>query len=518
MDGRRIFSHTLALQGAQVFTIAVSFVTFSLITKSLSPSHYGVWAMLLALANYLFVATASWNNQGYVRFGREEFSTHHRIAETATSRLILLTAATVVSFLPLILFKDKLFGFIGVDPAFIWFIVAFLLLQVVLDWLLATMQVTGSFGLIALLQALDKATYLGAIFTVLYLDRGLTVKFLAIALVLSKTVTLALMLGRMPWGAFSHLRPSVGNLAAFWRYSAPFLVSSIFGHVTIVMEPYVINFFLDPSEVAKYSVAYQLYTFYQALTITVFTMFLLPFFTDLVTHGRKDILRRVAGRFMGQLVVLNIVILSIVTPGILMCFPWVFPHYTDSIRILILLLSCTSWQIILSTFSAMLGAHKVTKPLAAANACSGFLFVGLYYLLIPTWGIISLAVVWAGWYALVTPVYMFYLRKHGQIGEINQLAPAIIGSTSVILVLLFSDTKYLAASLSLATIPVILLIARRRRWFGIEDLTALSYIKLPEAMMNMITGFYGWMDTGGVDGKGGKGVRTGIGCSYPPKQ
>ena len=59
--GRGLFFDTVALQSAQVLNLVLGFATISILGNAVTRSEFGVVSLVLALVNYLFVATASWN-------------------------------------------------------------------------------------------------------------------------------------------------------------------------------------------------------------------------------------------------------------------------------------------------------------------------------------------------------------------------------------------------------------------------------------------------------------------------
>lgn len=490
---RGLFGDVVALQSAQAANIVLSFATFWILGTRLSAADYGVYSLIVSVVSYLFVLTGSWNSQGFVRFAREEFVKGGRLASASVARANLLGAACALCLAPLLAFPETLLGLAGVAPSWLGLVLVLFALQLASDALTGTLQAVADFRALARYQVLDKAGMLAAVATAWALPGPLTVGSLGVALVAGKTAALIFPMTRLE---IRWLRPVSGSgstLAPLWNYSSPLLLSAVIGYLPLVAGPSIVSHYLDAAEVGKYNVAYQLFGFYQAMTASVIATLFVPLLTDLVTGERTQALQRVVGRFLAQLVLFNhLVVTALLVSGLLL-LPVVLPRYRDSSTPLALLLAGTSFQVVVSVYSALLAAFKVSRPVAITNVVGGLLFLALYGLLVPRFGILALAGVWTGWYAVSAPVFLRYLREQSAFVRARDLVPAAL-SLLVLLVALVPEGAVARAAAALGLTPLMLLVARQGRWFQEEDVAVVERIGLPRSLRPVVVGFYRWMD------------------------
>jgi len=494
--GRGLFFDTVALQSAQVLNLLLGFATISLLGNAVSRSEFGVVSLVLALVNYLFVATASWNGQGYVRFGREEFVATRRLARSFAARAIMMALAALACGGLLAFGRDWLSRFVGLEPRWSSFFLGLLLLRLASDAVTTTFQATGRFRDLALFQVADKALFLAAVLAAWTFSDSLGAPAVLGAFAAGKLATLLPALARMKLDWFRPVRQLREGVRELWQYSAPLLVSSALGYLPLVAGPYIINHHINSEEVARYNIAYQVYGFYQALTTTVLGTLLIPILTDLVTAGRDDRTGHLVSRFGGQLALLNCLAVGAVSIASMLAFPLVLPLYGDVVPVLVLLLAGSSWQVMITVYSAMLAALKSSRPVAAVNAVGGLLFTAANWVVIPFGGAMALAGAWAVWYPIAAVAYLIAIRRQADMGSARGLLPPTAALAAGLAMAAFADRPVLGVPMTLLAGAAALLVARRARWFRREDLVHLERLTLPPRVRGLVEAFYRFMDPG----------------------
>ena len=75
-------SNYISLTLGKLLRIPLAVLAASLLARALGPEGVGQWAMLLAVTTLLHSFLLSWTQAYNVRFGREEWTIHHRLAST----------------------------------------------------------------------------------------------------------------------------------------------------------------------------------------------------------------------------------------------------------------------------------------------------------------------------------------------------------------------------------------------------------------------------------------------------
>lgn len=493
---RGLFGDALALQSAQAANILLSFATFWILGNALSTSDYGIYSLIISLVSYLFVLTGSWNSQGFVRFAREEFVGHGTFAAAARARAILVGAASALCLTPILVAPKHVLALAAVPPGWLALVIVLFALQLAADALTGGLQSVADFRGLARFQVLEKAAVLLAVAAAWGLPGSLTVGSLGIALVVGKATALIVSATRLRFAWFRRSADATPPLGPLWAYSSPLLLSAVIGYFPLVAGPSIVSHFLSAAEVGKYNVAYQLYGFYQAMTASVVATLFVPLLTDLVTGERAAALRQVVGRFLAQLVVLNHLVVAGLSVATVVGLPLLLPKFADSTTALVVLLAGTGFQIAVSVYTSLLAAFKVSRPVALINVGGGVLFLVLYAVLVPRFGILALAGVWTGWYALSAPLFLRYLRAQNASVSARDLIPALL-STLALLAAVVPQGRGARVAVSLGLIPVILWAARRGAWFQQSDLAVLEKTGLPPAIRSIAARFYRWMDIRG---------------------
>jgi O-antigen/teichoic acid export membrane protein len=496
LGGRGLFFDTVALQSAQVLNLLLGFATISLLGNAISRSEFGVVTLVLALVNYLFVATASWNGQGYVRFGREEFVGTQRLARSFAARAALMALAALVCGGFLYWARGWLSRFVGLDLRWSLLFPSLLLLRLASDAVTTTFQVTSRFRDLALFQVGDKGLFLAAVLAAWAFSDSLSAPAVLGAFAAGKLATILLALARMELDWFRPVSQLREGMRELWQYSAPLLASSALGYLPLVAGPFIINHHVDAEEVARYNIAYQVYGFYQAITTTVLGTLLIPILTDLVTAGRDDRAGQLVGRFAGQLALLNCLAVGAVSVTAMLAFPLVLPLYEDVVPILVLLLAGSSWQIMVTVYSAMLAALKSSRPVAIVNGVGGLLFTAANWVVIPLGGALALAGTWAAWYPISAIAYLIAIRRRAGMGSATGLLPPTAALAAGLAMAAFAARPLIGVPIALLAAAGALGVARWARWFRRADLVHLERLALPVRVRRLVRAFYRHMDPG----------------------
>ena len=79
-------SYFISLTVGKLLRIPLAVLAASLLARAVGPEGVGQWAMLLAVTTMLHLFLLGWTQAYNVRFGREEWTLHHRLASTWAAR------------------------------------------------------------------------------------------------------------------------------------------------------------------------------------------------------------------------------------------------------------------------------------------------------------------------------------------------------------------------------------------------------------------------------------------------
>lgn len=493
--GRTFVSDALALQSAQVAGLVLSLATFWILGNALDAAEFGSYSLVLSLSSYLFTIAASWGSQGFVRFGREEFVRHGSLVESTGARLLLASAPYAVVIVLLAASRRPLFEFIGVPGGTIWLVGLLLLLQIGSDGLTGALQALGRFKAASLYQVLDKALFLVCVAGAWRWGSGLDTVVALLALAVGRLAALVTCGARLPVVMYRRPRLTAAALDQQWRFSRPLLAPALLSYAPTIAGPYVLNYFLNPAEVGRYNLGYQLFASYQGLTATTLSLLLVPVLTDLVVLDRGAALRLAIGRMLGQLVVLNQLVVAVVTAVGASLLPVLFPKLAGGSQIFVLLMAASPLQLQTSAYSALLTGMKRSRPIAMVNLLAAVTFVPLYWVLVPILGTFAPAVVWVTWYVFSSAAYLASVRRAGQSVAWSDLSPAWLacaGGLATALAGTFGPGW--ASATAILGALLLLVISRRAGWFAASDADLVTRIGLPEALRAPLRALYAALD------------------------
>ena len=91
---QKILVNFFILTGATVLRILLAVFSTALLARTVGPEGMGLWAMVLAATTFLYSLILSWIQAPNIRFGREEWTLHHRLAETWSARWPMIVFGT----------------------------------------------------------------------------------------------------------------------------------------------------------------------------------------------------------------------------------------------------------------------------------------------------------------------------------------------------------------------------------------------------------------------------------------
>jgi len=269
-------SYYISLTLGKLLRIPLAVLAASLLARAVGPEGVGQWAMLLAVTTLLHSFLFAWTQSYNVRFGREEWTLHHRLASTWAVRgpiiaMSLGIAATLLILQPFSFLEN----FFNLSQT--WW--PWILLYLLGHWWLAEShslyRITGKIGRLAVIPlVVDLAivALLAALFFQPHESR--------IELAFSGMVIITTVISGIAW--FVEFKPSNSLRGArdfvairkFIIYSGPLLPGFVFAYLSNWGDHILLQYFKSVKDVGVFNAAYMALSALTGLTASIPTLFL----------------------------------------------------------------------------------------------------------------------------------------------------------------------------------------------------------------------------------------------------
>ncbi len=404
-DGRTLIS----FGGLRVIGHLFTFVIPIVLAVRLSPQVFGIYSlgmMVIYFFNSTFILSSG---TPFVIFGTEEIRQSHTIAQTITSRIILLAAFSVVFLLIMLIFKKQLIDFTGLTEIQFYFLV-FVFTGKMLDSL---------FG--AIFLALNKRI-LASVFQML--TAGLTVLYI-IFLCLFLTVTLEkvfLMFLISPLISFSFCALKIEfkkifplsydkeSLKKMTDYTKWMILGGSAVYLLNWGDNLILRRFSTMAEIGVYNLGYQFFKG-TVMMMAILKVYFLPFISQNI-HNREKIanyllVKRVKLLFLG---IVCLGLLFLVMPHFLrMVYGSRYAEAALVFRILAIGALCAFYGMFYDPIFDSLKKYRLIQTVIAV--CVGFNLL-LDYILVARIGFMGAAVATAATYLLIAAIKEVCYRKY----------------------------------------------------------------------------------------------------------
>lgn len=251
------YTRTVLSVGAlRILSVLLAALFLAGVTAVVPPDVYGRYILLLSCSQVVVGALLAWPNQGFLRYGREEFIAHGSIGVFLGARLVLHGVLLTLLVPAAVLAAPYLADWIGMNE---WLVVLLLVASFAImplsDMGGVAAQGTGrflSFGTSVFVQRLLQVGVIGLIYA------GLSVTWEALYLAslagyVAAAVVAWLLVPRSAWKGLRVTGQGVRRLVAYGRLLP---ISIMAAYLITWMDAWFIKFFLDAASVGRYSWAY----------------------------------------------------------------------------------------------------------------------------------------------------------------------------------------------------------------------------------------------------------------------
>lgn len=293
--------------------VFISVVNLWLISIYFEPAEYGHYSLFMSVVTISTFLLSSWTTTAFLRYGREEWKTHHQMGEVLASESLYVFGGICLGCLLVWIFRSSICGLLNVksSPLVLLYLlylgIAFLPLPTI--GIIAG-QATGrplSLGYVPLIQKI-------ALLVGIALLGGLLGKrlwtVLAAFTVAGAGVAGILALGRIPKNAWKRFRPSREMCARIFRYSWAYPIGMTGAYVVQWVDIWVIRICSDSTDVGLYSWAYQIISL-GTIAFSTLSMLLSPRMIDAGIDSDMQKFESYARRILGTMVLFSCLALPI---------------------------------------------------------------------------------------------------------------------------------------------------------------------------------------------------------------
>lgn len=371
--------------------IALSFALNVILTRRLGAEQFGRLALLLTAVQVLACIIFTWNMNGLIRFGAQEYARRGIVAESFWSRLVVAGPWICFTVTGVVVGQEKVAAYLDISVQALWLVVGYFLLSGLLQAISGVFQACQEMDRYAMTLLFDKAAaFVGLLLApVPYAhDPVMVLGWYTVSSFLVCVWALVVIGPRLRLPAALSYRA----VAEMWSFSAPLIFSTWAGLLgTPWIQYHIIKHYLSDSAVGFYSLASQVSGVVQQVSV-IASVLLLPHFSVLVSHCDTVEIRRFVEKiapygFLGLALFLCVMLL-LGGVGLVLVFGSGFAGATPSLNLLI---AATMGLALFNTFMPLLTAYGLTRALTWITVCSSLITLVAAILLVPLIGILGAA-------------------------------------------------------------------------------------------------------------------------------
>ncbi|MBT4680363.1 MAG: oligosaccharide flippase family protein [Flavobacterium sp.] len=269
-------SYFISLTVGKLLRIPLAVLAASLLARAVGPEGVGQWAMLLAVTTMLHSFLLGWTQAYNVRFGREEWTLHHRLASTWAVRgpIIAISfglAATLLILQPFSFLEN----FFNLSQT--WW--PWILLYVLGHWWLAEShslyRITGKIGRLAVIPLVVDLAIVALLAALFFQPHESRVELAFPGMVIITTVIsgIAWFVEFKPSNSLSGTRDFV-SIQKFIAYSGPLLPGLVFTYLSNWGDHILLQYFKSVKDVGFFNAGYMTLSALMGLTASIPILFL----------------------------------------------------------------------------------------------------------------------------------------------------------------------------------------------------------------------------------------------------
>lgn len=418
-----------------IVVLILGFVATPIITRVVTPEHYGKYQLTIAIANSLVFILLLGTDQYIIRFFNEE-----KINTVRKSISISIQAFLISSIIIFVILRNFVTSFADSEVVFIGLITAFIIALNRISLVVTRMEFKGK--VYSLGNVINKATFILISIPLLLLTSFGDYRVLVLSFILGFTVQCVFYV-HSNYQLFKEIatsRVKTINTLDVLSYSAPLSISAFLTNLLLTIDKTILSRTLGYEELGIYSSAFVFYTMLSIFVVS-FNSYFIPILMKKYSEG-KDVSDIAMLSNIFVVIACIIITIIVLTKRVLILF--LGPNYRTVVDLLPFILTVPFVNLITEIISVRLLINRKTMHHLYPSIIAVAINITMNLILIPIYGIKA-----AGFTFVVSNSVILLLRNKLAITQKADRANYFKLIATIMSIITFTTISSLGFSLSI---------------------------------------------------------------------
>lgn len=483
-----------SVAGAQFFSVPLSLLYLSLVTRNTGPVNYGRFALALAAFQFFYTLCVSWLRSATIRFGAEEYTKHNKLSVIFCVQVVVLSFVVAVSSLLIFILRKNIVDFTGLEQPVVTYLMVYLVVYSGFDFMCQLLQAVNKMHIYALGLVLRQAAVLILFSLLIMLNSSIS----PLNLILIESFSCLLISAFLAFSIFKRryfmpLRFDAKMFSQSLRYSWPMMILFALGYSMLWADTLLIRHFLNFESVGRYEAANRLMQYISNMILPL-SIVAFPIAVSIKSKGREDLIHKYAQRIIPQSSFFWGIFIILFMLGSGFIFKVIFgPQYTISVLAFQILLIGLSFQFLSVMYSAVLQSYDLNHELVYIAAVSVALNLSGDFLLIPKAGIIgaacskSVSIIVAGLLYMHRSIKCVHIQGKSYKDSTFFLSLPLFTMAGIFI---FPGSPFYSYIFAACCVTASIYFIKKRRVFTAEDINFIKQLTLPGFVKSGIESIY----------------------------
>lgn len=474
---KTIFADSVSLVSSNILRFPLQLLSIMIITRMLGAEGYGKITLYTMITGLGVTIVMDWTSGGLVRFACEEFEKDQKIHLVFWARNLIILICLLLCVTAGFFFTNNISTYIGIPEWSIFLLIFSLLSEAVFNYAGYILQSIRKMKEFAFIQFLGTATMIISL-CIAWVVFEVNIFVVIIASVGALFLASVFAMAYIPKHILTPIKIDKNVLKELLLFSYPVIISVGAIYVINWIDVIIINKYFHSSDVGRYQLAFQCFSFASAI-IAVISTVTIPIMISFKVKKREDLIIRYLEKISAQGILLWSVIVGIgltfseIVFTVFFGLDFQLSAFYFSILAIGLALNAIS-----VFYTAVLMAYKLIKHAALISITVAVVKTVGDLALIPTIGTLGAVISTIVSIAVAALFYLIICQRHLKENLWWQIFMTLPAGVSLLLYLLIPGYLGVCAGFT-GSILCGYLIAKRIKLFSINDLEFLDSIKMP---------------------------------------
>ena len=478
-EAKQIVWNYLSIFGGRFGGTVISAVVLAWVARKLQPEGMAKFSLFLMVSGFFSLVFLNWPNSAVIRFGREKFIKENTIGKVLGSALFILIFTFTVSLILLLIFRNRIAEYIGINQRFFPILVSFILISALYDLSFYVLQTVGKMKIYGSLPLIEKGVTL-LLLALMFNSAGLNEVIICFLIgQLAVILVSFISIEKQYFLPFRIEKKQVHNIV---RYAWPLGLGAVSTFISNWIDIIIIKQYLPLNEVGIYSLSYRGMTFLSLLVMSTISL-TFPLITSFRTLGRMDLVKQYIDDLIPQGVFFWSIFLSSLAIISAEIIHIVFGEsYLASVLPFNILLVGIAYNSIGCFYSGFTAAFDIVKKVVGISVLISILKTLGDFLLVPRIGILGAAVSASLTIAVCNLLYIPIVNRSGKLNSHNYRYLVSIWASPIIFTLIsciIFPKLYIRFLIFIFTVFIFILAGKKNNLFKTETMVLVNSLEIP---------------------------------------